>query len=83
LTSTLGLDQVERRVVLEDRHQVNRLQRRQHAGARVDILDRAVGALEPLDRGIAVEADHQPVAYGARASHRQAGFSAPFVSGTG
>jgi len=59
-------DQVERRVVLEDRHEVNRLQRRQHAGAGVDVLDRAVGALEPLHRGIAVEADHQPVADGAR-----------------
>ena len=55
-------DQLDRRVLLEDHDEIDRFQRRQHPGARMHILHRPLRPLEPLDRGIAVEADHQPIA---------------------
>ena len=48
-------DQVDRRVLLEDRDEIDRLQRRQHFGARALVLHRAPLALQPLHRGIAVQ----------------------------
>ena len=58
-------DQFERRVLVEHHHQVDRLERRQHFGARLLVRDRPTFALEPARRGVAVEPDHQPVAAGA------------------
>src|SRR5882672_3316286 len=48
-------------VFLEDSNEIDRLQRRQHFGARALILNRTPLALQPLHRGIAVQANHQPV----------------------
>ena len=59
-------DQLERRVLLEHHHEIDRFERRQHLGARVHVLHRPSLALEPLHRRVAVEPDHQPVAGGAR-----------------
>ena len=59
-------DQIERRVLLEHHDQVDRLERGQHLGARVDVLHRPLLALQAPHRGVVVEADHQPVAGGAR-----------------
>ena len=46
--------------------EIDRLQRRQHFGARALVLHRTALALQPLHRGIAVQADDQPVAGAAR-----------------
>jgi len=59
-------DQPDRRVLLEDHDEIDRLQRRQHFGAGALVLNRARLALQPLHRGVAVEAHDQPVAGAAR-----------------
>lgn len=59
-------DQVDRRVLLEDDDEIDGFQRRQHLGARTLVLDRAIGALQPPHRGVAVEAHDQPIAGCAR-----------------
>ena len=55
-------DQFDRRILTEDGDEIDRLQRRQHFGARALVLNRAPLALQPLHRRIAVQSDHQPVA---------------------
>lgn len=59
-------DQVDRRVLLEDHDEVDGFECGQHFGTRALVLDRAIRALQPPHRGVAVEADDQPVAGGAR-----------------
>src|SRR5258708_27587689 len=54
-------DQLDRRVFLEDDDEIDRLQRRQHFGARALVLNRTPLALQPFHRRIAVQSDHQPV----------------------
>jgi len=70
LTSTLGRscrDQLDGRVLLEDRDEIDRYPAPPATPARaMHILDRPLRPLEPLDRGIAVESDHQPIARRAR-----------------
>jgi len=56
------LDKRERRVLFEQDHQVDHLQRGQHQRARILVLDRPFGPLEARDRGVGVEADDQAVA---------------------
>ena len=60
-----ALDQVERRVLVEDDDEVDGLQRGQHLGAAVNGIDRPAFALQPRGRGVAVEPHHKPVAGGA------------------
>src|SRR6478736_6399917 len=59
-------DQADRRVLLEDRDEIDRLQRRQHFGPRPLVLNRAPLAFQSFHRGIAVETDDQAVAGAAR-----------------
>src|SRR5882672_5729364 len=54
-------DQLDRRVFLENDDEIDRLQRRQHFGARALVLNRTPLALQPFHRRIAVQSDHQPV----------------------
>ena len=56
------LDQLKRRILLEDDHQIDGFEPGQDFGAGVVGLDRAFLALEALHRCVAVEPDHQPVA---------------------
>src|SRR5579871_4762076 len=60
------LEQLARRVLVEDDDQVYRLECRKHLGARVHVLHGTVGALETFHRGVTVEPDDQAVAGGAR-----------------
>src|SRR6516165_11073197 len=55
-------DQLDRRILLEHDNQIDRLDRGEHLGARMLVLHRPVLALQPRDRCVAVQADHQPVA---------------------
>ena len=59
-------DQFERRVLIEYDDKVDRLQRRQHLGARMGLLHRSPLALQSPHGRIAVEADDEAVALGAR-----------------
>ncbi len=64
------LDQIPRRVFLEHHDEIDSFQRSQHFGARLHLLHRTIRALEPRDRSIAVEPEHQPVARSARLRHQ-------------
>ena len=55
-------DQLDRRVLLEDDDEIDRLQRRQYFGAGTLVLNRAPLALQPLHRCVAVQSDDQAVA---------------------
>src|SRR5258708_16642273 len=59
-------DQFDRRVFLKDDNEIDRLQRRQHFRPRALVLNRAPLALQPLCRGVAVQADDQAIAGAAR-----------------
>src|SRR3984957_20517044 len=59
-------DQFDRRILRKHNHEIDRLQRRQHFRPRALVLKRALLALQPLHRCIAVQADDQPVAGAAR-----------------
>ena len=63
-------DQFFRRVLVEHDDEIDRLERGQHLGARLHRLHRAARAFKPGDRGIAVQAHHQPVAGRARAGQQ-------------
>ena len=65
----VGFDFVEqpfRCIFLEDNHQVDGLQRREHRSAGFFGLGGPAFTLQPFDRGIRIQANHQPVA-GSRA----------------
>ena len=59
-------DQVDRRVLLEDDDEVDGFERREHFRTRPFVLNRAIGALQPPHRGVAVEPHDQAVAGGTR-----------------
>jgi hypothetical protein len=59
-------DQVDRRVLLEDHDEIDGFERGQHFGTCLLVLDRTIRALQPPHRGVAVEADDQAIAGGAR-----------------
>ena len=66
-TRAHALDQIERRILLEHRDQIDRLQAGQHFGARLLVLQRTLRALvRRAHRCVAVEADHQAIAGRAR-----------------
>ena len=56
------LDQLERRVLVEQHHQIHRCQRRHHRRPRRLVLQRPCRSLQPLHRGVGVQGDDQPVA---------------------
>src|SRR5260221_13073644 len=59
-------DQFDRGVFIKDHNKIDRLQRRQHFRPRALVLNRAPLALQPLCRGVAVQADDQAIAGAAR-----------------
>ncbi|CUU16974.1 hypothetical protein CDS [Bradyrhizobium sp.] len=59
-------DQIDRRILLEEDDEVDGFERREHFRTRTFVLNRAIGALQPPHRGIAVEADDQAIAGSAR-----------------
>ena len=59
-------EQLQRRVLIEHDHEIDRLERGEHLGARMHLLHRPPVALQALDRRIAVETDDEPVAGGTR-----------------
>src|ERR1700682_3667186 len=59
-------NQIERRVFFTDDDEIDRLQRRQHFRPRALVLNRTPLALQPLHRGIAVQADNQAITGAAR-----------------
>src|SRR6266851_4749728 len=59
-------DQRERGVLVEDDHQIDGLERGEHFGAGLLVLDRPAVAFEPRRGCIAVEPDYEPIAGGTR-----------------
>ena len=57
-----ALDQLKRRIFLEDHDEVGGLQGGEHLGAGDFVLDRARGALQAAGGGVAVDADDEAVA---------------------
>jgi len=65
------LDELERRVFIEDRHEVDALERRQHFRALRLREDRSSGTLtEPADGGIAIDTDHETITEASRFAER-------------
>ena len=56
------LDQLDRRILVEDADQIDRGKARKYRGPRGLGLDRAGRPLEPPHAGIAVEPNHEPIA---------------------
>ncbi len=65
------VDELERRVLIEDRHEVDALERRQHFRALRLREDRSSGTLtEPADGCIAVDTDHETITEASRFAER-------------
>src|SRR5436190_7910928 len=58
-------DQLERRILIENDDEIDRLERRQHFGPRVHLLKWPALAFQTSHRGVAVETDDESVARGA------------------
>ena len=58
--------ELERSILVEHRHRVDGLETREHIGTLGFGADRSIGALQPPNAGIAVEADDEGIPTGAR-----------------